>query len=178
MAKDAMLACICCNTPLRNVTDDVDNQPSEGTEFRTFGHYGSTFWDSMDGEEIVINVCDTCLQTHTGAIARHKRYVSIVVVDPTTQNRVPVTVGRQWITREMVPYFPGPEDTDQVTIEPEEIGSLPDSYGRIEWVQNWREIKRGIVDALDESETGHSCYHTHFVAECTRCGARPLEGRR
>ena len=172
-----MLPCLVCGTTLDNVTDDATNQPSEGTEFTTYGHYGSTFWDSMDGEEIAINVCDECLTKHTDRIARQKRYVSIVVDDPTHGFKVPTLVGRQWVHREMVPYFHGQEEIDQVHIEPEEIGHLP-GFDHIEWVRNWREIKQGIIAELGVTEGTGSCKHMTFVAECTRCGAKPLEGLR
>jgi hypothetical protein len=144
MSKDAMLPCIVCGTVLQNAFHEQDNQPSDGTEFRTFGHYGSTFWDSFHGEEIVINVCDECLSKHTARIARQKRYVNLVVDDPRGQIPVPTLVGRQWVEREMVPYFDGPEDIDQISIEPEEIGTLT-GYGRIEWADNWREMKAHIL---------------------------------
>ena len=60
MSKNA-LSCIVCDKPLRNVTEDSDNQPYVGTSFSSSGHYGSTAWDSVDGELLEINVCDTCL---------------------------------------------------------------------------------------------------------------------
>lgn len=177
MSKEALLPCIVCGTTLQNVMDDTTNQPSEGTEFDTFGHYGSTFWDSMDGEEIAINVCDECLRTHSDRIGRRKRFISLVVDDPTHSFKVPTVVGRQWVDREMVPWFDGPEDLDHIKIEPEEIGHLP-SYAHVEWVQNWREIKKAIVAALDVLEGTGSCKHMTHRAECTRCGAAPLEGLR
>lgn len=61
MSKIALLPCFKCGVELENVFPDITtNQPSEGTEFRTYGMYGSTFWDSFDGEELVLNVCDSC----------------------------------------------------------------------------------------------------------------------
>lgn len=59
------LPCFCCGTELLNVFHSSDNQPDEGTEFRTRGHYGSTFWDSFDGEDLILNVCDPCLRLRT-----------------------------------------------------------------------------------------------------------------
>lgn len=56
------LPCFVCGTPLTNIFPSSDNQPDEGTEFRTRGHYGSTFWDSFDGEDLILNVCDPCLR--------------------------------------------------------------------------------------------------------------------
>jgi hypothetical protein len=63
------LPCFCCGTELLNVfphsPHTIENQPDEGTEFRTRGHYGSTFWDDFDGQELILNVCDPCLRIRT-----------------------------------------------------------------------------------------------------------------
>ena len=82
MSKEAMLPCFKCGKTLPNACHDEDNQPYGGTEFRTYGHYGSTFWDSFDGEELVLNVCDDCLRGHTGRLAQQKRYRPDWVVGP------------------------------------------------------------------------------------------------
>lgn len=37
--------------------------PYGATQFQTGGHYGSTFWDSFEGELLQITVCDACLET-------------------------------------------------------------------------------------------------------------------
>jgi hypothetical protein len=177
VSSEAPLPCIVCGSTLDNVTDDSVNQPSGGTEFATFGHYGSTFWDSFDGEQIVINICDECLQKNAGRIGRQKRYVTLVVDDPRGTVSHPLTIGRQWVTRELVPWFDGPEDNDRISVEPEEIGNLP-SYDRVEWVRGWRDIKRSIMRELGEQEGTGDCKHVRFVAECLNCGAKPLEGLR
>lgn len=62
------LPCIACGKRLENALFDVDNQPYGGTAFVSFGHYGSTFFDPMDGQNIEINVCDLCLAKHTTKI--------------------------------------------------------------------------------------------------------------
>jgi hypothetical protein len=183
MGKDAMFPCIACGKVLANVFEDAENQPSGGTEFRTFGHYGSTFWDSFAGEEIVINVCDECLNKKPARIGRHKRCRTIVVEDARGALRATTTVGRQWVTREIVPYFRGPEDEDPITIEVHEIGLLnresSRGYDRIEWVGNWREIKASLMrQLLVEDGQNAQCMHHRFVAECVDCGATPLEGLR
>lgn len=176
MSKEAMLPCIVCGTRLTNAFEGSINQPEEGTEFQTQGHYGSTFWDSFDGEEIIVNICDECLGKNKERIARRKRYRRMVTYDPRYPKHM-TTVGRQWVDRETVPYFDGPEDQDPISIEPEEIGALPSSYGRIEWVTNWREIKADLYIGLAEDEDRDpTCKHVRFVAECLDCGARPLEG--
>lgn len=63
------LPCFACGAVLLNVFPTSENQPDEGTAFRTRGHYGSTFWDDFDGEELILNICDPCLRAHTDRLA-------------------------------------------------------------------------------------------------------------
>lgn len=60
------LPCICCGKQLENVDAQVTNQPFDGTQFETGGHYGSTVFDPMDGTELIVNVCDGCLTAAAG----------------------------------------------------------------------------------------------------------------
>lgn len=122
MAKDAFLSCFVCGRRLENAFADSDNQPYAGTEFRTEGHYGSTFWDSFDGEELVLNICDPCLRAGTERLAQHKRYRPIKVDGFGV-------VGRQWVDRPLVAYTGNPDDGD-LRVDLEEVGAeLP----RVEW---------------------------------------------
>lgn len=52
--------CIVCRKELPDLYLD-DNCPSGGSEFHTYGHYGSAVTDRMDGTAHVVNVCDDCL---------------------------------------------------------------------------------------------------------------------
>jgi hypothetical protein len=177
VSKEAMLPCIACGAVLQNSYEDAINQPSEGTEFATYGHYGSTFWDSFNGEQIVINVCDECLRKNTDRIARQQRFRKLVVED--SRGTIPSTtvVGRNWVDRAMVPWFEGSQDEDEISIEPEEVGVML-GYN-IEWVSDWREIKQRLVRQIHEDMGNkHGCLHMRFAAECLDCGARPLEGLR
>ena len=63
------LPCFACGAYLVNICPGVDNQPDEGTEFRSRGHYGSTFWDSFDAKDLVLNICDRCLRSHKDRLA-------------------------------------------------------------------------------------------------------------
>jgi len=78
------LPCIKCNKPLINVDEGEDNQPYVGTEFTTYGHYGSTIHDELGDNplKLVVNLCDTCIlraieagviqsRSETIALARH-----------------------------------------------------------------------------------------------------------
>ena len=60
------LPCIVCEKPLINVDMGDDNQPYVGTEFVTYGHYGSTIHvelvpDKKPRMALVVNICDTCI---------------------------------------------------------------------------------------------------------------------
>lgn len=64
--------CLKCNTEL----DDVQGgspyiQPMGGLAFLTYGHYGSTIFDPMDGSWIEIAVCDECLLSYMKQAAPH-----------------------------------------------------------------------------------------------------------
>ncbi len=141
MSEEALLPCFTCGKTLKNAFPDADNQPSEGTEFRTYGHYGSTFWDSLDGEELVLNICDDCLRGHTERLGQHKRY------RPVSAHRVGM-VGKHYVDRPMVPYT-GHTDDGVLKIEPEEIGfDMPDT----EWPENVGAIREYAIK-LNEGET-------------------------
>lgn len=142
MSTDAMLPCFKCGKTLRNTFADQENQPEEGTEFRTYGHYGSTFWDSFDGEELVLNVCDDCLREHAERLAQHKRF------RPVTADRVGM-VGKHWVERPMVPYT-GVADDGDVKVELEEIGSnLPNT----EWPDSAAELREYAMRLANEQLT-------------------------
>lgn len=142
MSREAFLPCFTCGKTLENAFPDSDNQPSEGTEFRTYGHYGSTFWDSFDGEELVLNICDDCLRKHPERLAQHKRF------RPVTSFRVGM-VGKHWVDRPMVLYTGTPDD-GQVKIEPEEIGTdLPNT----DWPDNAAEVREYAIKLADEAAT-------------------------
>lgn len=55
------LSCLACGQQLENIHEDCENQPSGGLAFRSYGHYGTTAFDPMDGSFIEITICDPCL---------------------------------------------------------------------------------------------------------------------
>ena len=63
-------SCIVCHAPLEHLNEQC-TQPRGGVDFFTYGHYGSTLFDPMDGSVLHISVCDPCLQE----AARHGRVV-------------------------------------------------------------------------------------------------------
>lgn len=59
--------CFKCGKQLENLAPTFDSegyQPYEGTAFKTYGHYGSTAFDPMDGSSLEIVICDYCLETN------------------------------------------------------------------------------------------------------------------
>jgi hypothetical protein len=139
MSIEAMLPCLICGKVLRNWMPECVNQPYDGTEFRTYGAYGSTFWDDFDGEELVLTICDDCLRERTSRLARHQRYRTVVCEG--------YHIGRESLDREMVPYFDGLRDDEKITVEIEEVGT---KMGRIEWVEHWAEIKKYLRETVDK----------------------------
>lgn len=72
------LTCIVCDYQSVEAIKHADNNhPYKATAFTSRGHYGSTFFDPMDGSYIEINVCDECLvkAEAKGQIMNSKRVV-------------------------------------------------------------------------------------------------------
>jgi hypothetical protein len=49
------------------------NQPNDGLSFTSFGAYGSSFFDPMDGTYLEVTICDPCLAEHreAGRVIEH-----------------------------------------------------------------------------------------------------------
>lgn len=60
-----------------------EHQPYGATTFYTHGHYGSTFWDSFDGEQLVVCICDDCLRKNHArlTVIKEKRRHPTVYVE-------------------------------------------------------------------------------------------------
>jgi hypothetical protein len=136
MNTEAMLPCLVCGKTLETVWQhDSESAPYGGTEFRTYGHYGSTFWDSFYGEELILTVCDDCLRERSDRLAQQKRYLPILVDGVSGY-------GRQWVERPMVSYT-GSEDHTVAAVEPEELGT---DIHDVEWPHDIEERKRWLED--------------------------------
>lgn len=156
MNKETMIPCFKCGKTLNRVADN-ELQPYGGTAFSTYGHYGSTFWDSFHGEEIVVIICDECLNANKSKIARRKRYVNVLSDDLSSGHPLPVVVGRYWIERESVPWFDGDEDeSGDFNVEPEQIGNEKVDGAAIEWTKDWRIIKESLVAAAEKWDEGRA----------------------
>lgn len=63
------MICICCNQKLQAIFNEpYYKQPSKALHFYTYGHYGSTYFDPMDGSSLHIFVCDSCLEKNQNKI--------------------------------------------------------------------------------------------------------------
>lgn len=145
--SEESLPCIVCRGRLFNVCRDSENQPSEGTAFMTYGHYGSTVFDPMDGTALEINICDSCLTQagHDGVVAWERRYKPITCHG--------VIVGREHVVRPNVTWNPDTEEReptseDVLDLDVEEVGQ-PNLSRRVEWVPDWREIVASIRQSAE-----------------------------
>lgn len=134
MTRKALLPCFVCAKELDNVFDQAENQPYEGTVFRTEGHYGSTFWDSFDGEELVLTICDQCLRARSDRLAQQKMYLPVECEGLTG-------FGRQHVDRPLVPYT-GSLDRSQAHVLPEELGT---AMAGVEWAPDIEGLRDGLA---------------------------------
>lgn len=58
------MKCFKCDKELACIHEDHDIfiQPMSGLAFQTKGHYGSAYFDPMDGSYIELCICDKCLE--------------------------------------------------------------------------------------------------------------------
>lgn len=67
MKTENKIACLSCGEELDNLDYNmqdgkrVEVHPMSGLHFRTYGHYGSTVFDPMDGSYLDIAICDECV---------------------------------------------------------------------------------------------------------------------
>lgn len=68
-----VIHCIICENKMTNADYMYEDgkeeiHPDDGTVFRTYGHYGSTVFDPMDGSYAEICICNKCLETKKWAM--------------------------------------------------------------------------------------------------------------
>jgi len=65
------VACIICKEILDNsFAMSGDIQPIGGLHFFTYGHYGSTYFDPMDGSTLNLAICDDCVYQNIKYISK------------------------------------------------------------------------------------------------------------
>ena len=85
MRKDT-INCFCCDKELQNMhygsrlkDSYVYVHPMGGLHFQSFGHYGSTMFDPMDGTSIDIAICDECIKLRRDKIRGNgKKSISLI----------------------------------------------------------------------------------------------------
>lgn len=68
MKTENKIGCLACGKELDNMEyttrsngTKVEVHPMSGLHFRTYGHYGSTVFDPMNGTYLDIAICDECV---------------------------------------------------------------------------------------------------------------------
>lgn len=128
------LPCIVCGKQLQNEFETATNQPRDGCAFQSHGHYGSTVWDPMDGRFLEFNVCDECLHA-AGEDGKVLLGQSHRLVAMPTEGGVPSVVGSTPVKRELVPWKPGYDESDEqpLTVDSvDELESLRETGFRLE----------------------------------------------
>lgn len=115
----ALLPCFKCGKKLDSALPGrpQDNQPYAGTAFYSPGHYGSTFFDPMDGQQIEITICDDCLSKNQGAIAWQRANILLTCAG--------IAVGRKKLQSTLEFYIGQDEagDVASIKVEPIQFGS-------------------------------------------------------
>jgi len=64
--------CIACGREMDSAANDplFDHVPGDGVIFHSGGNYGSAVFDSFDGFQLQVVVCDACLKTYAEARVR------------------------------------------------------------------------------------------------------------
>ena len=60
--SNCKIPCFICGQELKGFDPISVNHPISGIEFTSYGHFGTTVFDPMDGTELAINFCDPCLE--------------------------------------------------------------------------------------------------------------------
>jgi hypothetical protein len=83
------IPCFVCGEHLTEVGEEDINHPSGGLVLNSFGHYGTTVFDPMDGSWLELNICDECIKLNA---ARGR----ILVASPRPQRLAPPPNYRIW----------------------------------------------------------------------------------
>ena len=54
--------CLKCGATLTRSSRDYEGQPNDGIMCQSYGNYGSTVFDPMDGSYLAFNLCDPCVK--------------------------------------------------------------------------------------------------------------------
>ena len=71
--NNPVIHCICCEEEMVNASymypeGKAEVHPEYGTVFQSYGNYGSTVFDPMDGSIAEICICNDCLENKKWAM--------------------------------------------------------------------------------------------------------------
>lgn len=138
--------CLKCGAVLTRVTPDYEGQPNDGIMCQSYGNYGSTVFDPMDGSYLAFNLCDPCVK-------RAGRQGRIMV----TRDKVHVKTHRLGVVGSMRverPYIPwtsdlAPDgDSKGLEFEVEELEKYKDKitfHVPLERIKEWEVDDSGLT---------------------------------
>jgi len=95
--------CLRCNKVMENFQNPEEGlQPIGGLAFSTRGHYGSAYFDPMDGQHLEITLCDDCVERAEdhGIVFRGRtvsRTTTVRIDRSTPQAKAQVMEGDKWV---------------------------------------------------------------------------------
>lgn len=125
MTRSESFPCIICGKPLERALESFEPQPSEGIMCETGGNYGSTIFDSIDGEQLAFNICDECMVRagEQGRVMTRRKF-RLILVDAGPLHRL--VVGYERLDRPYVRWHNGLEhDDESIVMEVGELAHLP-----------------------------------------------------
>lgn len=125
--SETEVPCLACGKVLQQaLSEKSPMQPDEGIYCETPGSYGSTVWDSLDGEYLVFLICDECM-IRAGEQGRVMTYRKWRPVLSDAGFSVPSVVGREWLrNRGLVRWHHGlPADDEPLYLAPDELENIP-----------------------------------------------------
>jgi len=118
--------CIICGRKLQRVVEFAEAQPADGIMCETPGNYGSTVYDSMDGEYLAFSICDPCMITagEQGRVMTYRKRRPILVSAGPLNRMV---VGYERLRdRPYIPWHAGlTADDEPLFMDLDELAALP-----------------------------------------------------
>lgn len=66
--------CLCCDREVVAYQDEPE-MPKDAVAFRSYGNYGSTVWDSLYNDYLIVHICDECLVNRAARVLRAERII-------------------------------------------------------------------------------------------------------
>lgn len=138
---DTTMPCLACGKRLQRVFNPSADQPSDGVMCETAGNYGSTVFDSFNGERLLFLICDQCLETAgrkgNVRIFRHHRKI-LLCAGPVNR----LVVGFEEVHEPTRPWFPDDEEEpgEEIIVSVEDMENAPDNWRLVITPKEAREL--------------------------------------